>query len=81
MRNINYGEVQKWLSQHNLILAAGFSKRLKNYAKAAKTKGIAQTADDFYKMLGIRKEYVSYWKYNDYSAQSKRRDKKKLSQR
>jgi hypothetical protein len=77
MRNINYGEVEKWLSQRDIKLSDGFSGRLKGYAKIAKTQGLAQTADDFYKMLGIRKEYLSYWKYNDFSAQSKQTDKKK----
>ncbi|MDR0992643.1 MAG: hypothetical protein LBL87_07095 [Ruminococcus sp.] len=77
MRNINYGAVEKWLCERHLSPEEGFCERLKSYAKTAKKRGIAKTANDFYKMLGIRKEYISYWKYSDYSAQTKTKDKKK----
>jgi hypothetical protein len=82
VKNINYSAVNDWLFERNIIPEKGFSERLKIYAGQAKKSGLVKTADEFYRNIGARKEYLTYWRYNDYSAQSKRgKDKKKLKLR
>lgn len=62
----------QWLKSKGIVLDTGFVEAIKalsqNYKKAHNIKNVEKVYD----MLGIKKQYLSYWEQNPYSVRSKK---------
>ena len=70
-------KVEKWLYAKGIKLQESFSVALKNLAENYKKEHCIKNIENVYSLIGLRKQYLSYWRKNSNSSQSK----KKLSNR
>ena len=70
---MNNGKIRDWLKQHALVLEEGFCDSLRSIAEEYKTRYGYGTLNEVYRLLGISRQQVTYWKANPCSTQTKKR--------
>ncbi len=79
MQGMNIKKTYKWLAMHNVMLEDCFSQSLMSLAKTYQKKHAIRRLDDVYRrLLGIRKQLVSYWENHPASTQTKNHFKQQL---
>ena len=61
------------MEQHALVLEEGFCDSLRSIAEEYKTRYGYGTLNEVYRLLGISRQQVTYWKANPCSTQTKKR--------
>lgn len=62
----------KWLQTRGISLEQEFVSALKNMAQVYKKANNITNVEKVYDMLGIKKQYLSYWEQNPNSLSSKK---------
>lgn len=62
----------KWLKERGISLEQEFVSALKNMAQIYKKANNITNVEKVYGMLGVKKQYLSYWGQNPYSLSSKK---------
>ena len=70
---MNNGKIRDWLKQHALVLEEGFCDSLRSIAEESKTSYVYGTWNELYRLRGIRRQQVTYWKANPCSTQTKKK--------
>ncbi|MDR1964742.1 MAG: hypothetical protein LBQ50_13290 [Planctomycetaceae bacterium] len=69
---MNNQETYEWLAKRGIELEEGFMQSLRDLAKTYQKENGIRKLDDVYKLIGVRKQYISYWKNNPSSTQTKK---------
>ena len=70
---MNNGKIRDWLKQHALVLEEWFCDSLRSIAEEYKTRYGYGTLNEVYRLLGISRQQVTYWKANPCSTQTKKK--------
>lgn len=64
-------KVEIWLNARGIKLQENFSVALKNLAEAFKNEHEIKNVETVYSLIGVRKQYLSYWMKHSNSSQQK----------
>ena len=62
----------QWIKNKGIILEEGFVERIRSMAQNYKQAHNIKNVEKVYSMLGVKKQYLSYWRQNPYSVRSKK---------
>lgn len=62
-----------WLKEKSIFLEKSFVQSFKHMAQSYKIKHNISNIETIYKILGTKKQYLSYWKNNPSSMQAKKK--------
>jgi hypothetical protein len=65
-------KLREWLLERNIILEESFVQTLVGLAMAYQERYRIRNIDDVYKLIGVRKQLIAYWRINPENTQTKK---------
>lgn len=68
-------KIQNWLEKLDIKLQESFAESLKKLAQEFQKEHNIVNIEKVYALLGIKKQYITYWEQHPYSTQAKTKKK------
>jgi len=65
-------KVEEWLKERGIELEESFVDTVKRLAQSHKQAHGIKNVEEVYSLIGLKKQYLAYWKQNPSSAQTKK---------